>query len=187
MIEINLLPEELKTQIKSPGFDLKNLLYLIPLGCSIIILLHIYLGVINISLSNKYRVLNAKWKEVEPQIKALEDTKKENNLSSQDAAAIEQFIKERVNWAEKLNKLSLHLPSGVWFNQFIVKNNEFILKAAVVSEEKEEMGLINQFLSSLKADKQFSGDFKNLELGPVKREILNSYDIVNFSITGTVK
>lgn len=187
MIEINLLPEELKKQVKAAGFDFKNLLYLIPLGCSIIIISHIYLGVINISLSNKYSALNAKWKAVEPQIKALENTKKENNLSSQDAAAVEQFIKARVNWAEKLNKLSQHLPSGIWFNQLIVKNNEFILKAAVVSEEKEELGLINQFLSSLKADKQFSGDFKNLELGPVKREILNSYDIVNFSITGTVK
>lgn len=189
MIEINLVPEEFKVKIKKTAapLDSKKILYLIPLGGSILVLAHICLGAVNISLNYKYKALNEKWKVLEPQVKVLEENNKETNLLRDDDSALQKMIKERVNWAEKLNKLSLHLPSGIWFNEIIVLNKEFTLKAAVISMEKEEMSLINKFLLGLKNDKEFSRDFKILELGTIKREKFGSYDISSFSLAGSLK
>lgn len=188
MIEINLAPEEFKIKVKkgSPS-DAKKILYLIPLGITILLLAHICLGVINISLNSQYRVLKAKWNELEPQLKKWEASNKENLLLMAEDRVLQQLLKERIVWADKLNKLSLHLPSGIWFNEIVVLNKEFTLKAAVVSVAKDEMGLINKFLTSLKDDTGFSRIFKSLELGSIKTETVNNYDIISFSLTGAVK
>lgn len=189
MIEINLIPEEFKVKIKksSAPVDPKKILYLIPIGCSIILLMHICLGITNISLGYKYKALNSKWKTLEPQIKALKENNQENNILREDDLVLQKLVQERVNWAEKLNKLSLHLPSGIWFNELIVLNKEFNLKATVISIEKEEMSLINKFLLGLKKDIGFARDFKILELGTIKRDKLGSYDISSFSLAGSLK
>jgi hypothetical protein len=189
MIEINLIPEELKVKIKktSAPLDSKKILYLIPIGVSILLLAHIWLGVSNISLNYKYKGLNAQWVVLEPQMKALEENNKENNLLRDDDSVLQALINERVNWADKLNKLSLCLPSGIWFNEITVLNKVFTLKATVISIEKEEMSLINKFLLGLKNDKGFSRDFKILELGTIRREKLGSYDASSFSLAGSLK
>lgn len=189
MIEINLLPEEFKVKIKKSdaSVDSKKILYLIPLGVSILLLAHICLGAVNISLNYKYKSLNAEWKAIEPQIKAFEESNKENGLLRDDDLILQKLVKERVNWADKLNKLSLYLPSGIWFNELMVLNKEFTLKAMVVSMAKTEMGLINKFLLGLRHDKVFFRDFKSLELGPIKREKFGGYDISSFSLAGSLK
>ncbi len=188
MIEINLIPEEFKIKVKkSSPADTKKILYLIPLGITILILAHICLGVINISLNSKYRVLKTKWQELQPQVKKWEASNKENLLLIEEDNIAQQLFKERIPWADKLNKLSLHLPSGIWFNEIVMLNKEFTLKAAVFSAAKEEMGVINKFLTSLKDDAGFFYIFKSLELGSIKRETVNNYDIISFSITGAVK
>lgn len=189
MIEINLIPEEFKVEIKksSVSVDSKKILYLLPIGCSIILLAHICLGAANISLSYKYKALNSKWKTLEPQINALEENNKESNILREEDAVLQKMVKERINWAEKLNKLSLYLPSGIWFNELIVLNKEFTLKATVISLEKEEMSLINKFLASLKGDTGFARDFKILDLGTIKRDKLSNYDISSFSLAGSLK
>ncbi len=189
MIEINLVPEEFKVKIKKSAvsLDSKKILYLILLGCSMLLCVHIFLAISNISLNYKYKTLNAKWITLEPQIKALEENNKENSLLRDDDLILQKLVKERVNWADKLNKLSLHLPSGIWFNEITLLNKEFTLKAAVVSVERSEMGLINKFLLGLRNDKVFSREFKSLELGPIKREKFGSYDTSSFSLTGSLK
>lgn len=188
MIEINLIPEEFKIKVKkSSAPDIKRMLYLIPLGIIILLLAHISLGVSNVSLNSKYRVLNAKWKELEPQRKKWEVSNKENLLLIEEDNISQQLLSERISWADKLNKLSLRLPSGIWFNEIVLLNKEFTLKAVVFSLAKEEMGLINKFLTSLKDDAGFACIFKSLELGSIKREMINNYDIISFSITGAVK
>lgn len=189
MIEINLIPEEFKVKVKKSAapLDSRKILYLIPLGCSILLLTHLWLGIAGISLNHKYAVLNAQWKTLEPQMKVLEENNKEGNLLRQEDAVLQKMINERVNWADKLNKLSLYLPSGIWFKEIIVLNKEFTLKADVISIEKQEMSLINKFLVGLKNDSGFARDFKILELGSIKREKISSYDISSFSVSGSLK
>ena len=187
MIEINLLPEESKPKAKKVKIESKSVLNFIPLVFSILIFLHIFLAIVSIIQNCRLSALNNKWHNLEPQRKILEETKKELNILSADSKAIQQLTGQRISWAEKLNSLSINLPSGIWFNEILLSNKEFSLKGSIISLQKEEMGLIDKFLSNLKSDAGFFKDFNNLELGSVQKKVIGGYEVSDFILTGKLK
>jgi len=190
MIEINLLPQELKTKGGKGFLDFlpqKQLRNLIPWGIGLLICLHVCLIAINFTRGRQLRLLNDQWRRLEPQRKALETFNKEYDVLSADTNKIQRLTAQRALWSEKLNKLSLKLPSGVWFTELSISGQNFVLKGSAVSLNKQEMALINNFLDKLKADPGFFKDFKSLELTSVKRRTLGGYDIVDFIFSGALK
>ncbi len=194
IIEIDLLPEELKSghKAKKAGAGLvalepKYFLYLIPSIFGILICVHIYLAAITMVKNSQLSVLNNKWQRREPQRNELEGFNKEYATVSEYASALERLMQERVNWAQKLNKLSLDLPSGVWFNEISVSKDNFLLQGSVFSLGKQEMGLIKNFIDNLKNDPVFFSDFNNLELNSVQDKKIGGYDIVDFVLQGALK
>ena len=184
MIEINLLPEELKIKAQKKGRDIKTrqILYFIPALFIILLLVHSYLIGALVLKNIQLMVLNTKWQKLRPQVLKIEEFKKNNELVSQDSRVIQQLVNQRVNWAEKLNKLSLNLPSGMWFNEILVKPKEFILNASVVSLQKDEMSLINQFIENLNNVNAFSKDVPNLELESIQKTVIGGYDVTTFTL-----
>lgn len=188
MIEINLLPEELKKLRKFYLMEPKLLLfYFIFLVFGISVFLHIFLTMLNIARSRQYQLLINKWEGLLPQRKEVEKLRQEYEILLADAQIIQQLTSQRINWAEKLNKLSLCLPSGVWFDALTVLNKQFELRGSAISLQKTEMDLINRFLSSLKNDAGFFKDFNNLELSSVERKEIASYEVVTFILSGKLK
>ncbi len=191
MIEINLLPTELKVKPKANKIklDIKpvKLLYLIPLLLAVLICAHIYLAVVNVIKNNQYRIINARWQKLEPQKKMLEGYSKDNAMLSENAKMIQQLSDQRINWSEKLNKLSFYLPSGVWFNEISNSGKELVIQASVISLQKDEMSLIAKLIDNLKNDPGFLKGLNNLELGPVQHRAIGSYDIADFTLTGAIK
>jgi len=187
MIEINLLSEELKTKTKKIYTEPKNFLYLVLSSLGILIVMHIFLFIFSIFMSCSLGVLNNKWQRLLPQRKMLEDFKKRYAVFSSDIGVIQQLVKQRVNWSEKLNKLSLDLPSGIWFNEVSISSKNFFLKCSAVSLQKAEMNLINKFMDNLKKEIDFINDFSNLELTSVQRRIIAGYEVVDFVLVGTLK
>ena len=190
MIEINLLPSELKTKSKIADrlrIESKHLVYFIGLVFAILIVVHIYLAAVNIIWNYRFSALNNKWQSLESQRKTLEAFKQEYKALSEDARIIQQWTQQRVDWAEKLNKLSLNLPSGIWFSEISLSDKNFVLRGSVVSLQKEEMGLINKFLDNLKKDTVFSKDFNNLELSSLELGTVGGYDVTSFILNSTLK
>ena len=190
MIEINLLPEELKVKTKRLGkvsIESKYFLYLIPLVFAVLILAHICLAAVGIVKSLQFSQLNNKWKKLQPQRELLNNLKKEYDVVASNAELIQELNSRRLNWSEKLNRLSQDLPSGIWFNEILVSRQDFVLKASVVSLQKEEMGLINKFMDSLKNDTRFLIDFNKLELGLVQKKSVGGYDVVDFILTAKLR
>ena len=190
MIEINLLPEELKVKTKRLGkvsIESKYFLYLIPLVFAVLILAHICLAAVGIVKSLQFSQLNNKWKKLQPQRELLNNLKKEYDVVASNAELIQELNSRRLNWSEKLNRLSQDLPSGIWFNEILVSRQDFVLKASVVSLQKEEMSLINKFMDSLKNDTRFLIDFNKLELGLVQKKSVGGYDVVDFILTAKLK
>ena len=186
MIEINLLPEELRIKTKRLGkvsIESKYFLYLIPLVFAVLILAHICLAAVGIVKSLQFSQLNSKWKKLEPQRELLNNLKKEYNVLASNVKLIQELNSRRLNWSEKLNRLSQDLPSGIWFNELLVSRKDFVLKASVISLQGEEMSLINKFIDSLKNDARFLRDFNNLELGSVQKKSVGGYDVVDFILT----
>lgn len=186
MIEINLLSEKSDGLTERPAFDLKKMVYLVPLFFAVLIFLHIYLGIKLVTRNLQLNALNSKWQALGAQIKELDTLKKEGAVFTQDYVK-GQLTLGKIYWAKKLNQLSLDLPGGVWFNEMIVSGKDFNLKGSAVSLQKEEVSLIDKFMDNLKADADFFASFSKLELSSVERKELGGYDVVDFAISGALK
>ena len=187
MIEINLLPEELKTKTKKINIKSQYFLYLIPLAFGILIFMHLYLSAVGIIKNYQFSALNNKWKKLQPQREMLKNLSKEYEVLSADAKVIQQLNIRRLNWSEKLNKLSLDLPSGIWFNEIALSRKDFILKGSVISLQKQEMSLINKFIDNLKKDAAFFKDISDLELSSAQIKAIGGYDVFDFILTAKLK
>jgi Tfp pilus assembly protein PilN len=199
MIEINLLPDELKLKTKGRalGQELtKNqsaliqervLIYALPAILALLILVHLYFAILLISKNGQLVVLNRKWHSLAPQKQALDEFNQEFSATAQDAGLLAQLSLQRVLWAQKLNALSLHLPAGVWFNDIVLSSSNLTIRGSVVSLEKEEVGLINRLLDNLKTQPDFSKDFSSFELSSVQTRSLGGYDIADFVLVGVLK
>ncbi|MDD5108269.1 MAG: PilN domain-containing protein [Candidatus Omnitrophica bacterium] len=199
MIEINLLPEELRVKtrekvseqvtVETRSFLNQDQLFVfaIPVLLSLLVLVHLYFGVVSISQNGKLASLNRKWIELGPQKKVLDEFNQRYSTASQDAGLMQLLIRQRVLWAQKLNDLSLNLPVGVWFNDISFVKQNITIQGSVVSLKMEELNLINRLLNSLKTDNGFSKDFTNLELSNVQKRAVGSYDVADFVLQGALK
>lgn len=190
MIEINLLPQESKDKIKKRSLELPQLkiyLYLVPLLVGILVCLHIYLAVFALLRNFQYQALSAKWERLKPERAKIEVLKKNYTVASSGAEMIQRLAGKNISWSEKLNKLSLCLPKGVWFDKIVVGPGEFELNGSAISLQKEELTLINKFMDNLKKDTAFYKDFSSLELGPVQRRTIATYDVLDFTLNGKLK
>lgn len=201
MIEINLLPEELKAKtkikVKKPEASApaavivtqepKYFLLIAPAAIALLILANLFFGIANLGKVGQLRSLNAKWKALEPQRKIAEEFNRTNTLYSEDAKAIQQIENQRINWAQKLNALSLKLPSGIWFSDITVTQKELSLSGSVVSLKKEEMSLLKDFVDALKQDPAFANDFNTLDLGAVQKRSIGGLEVTDFVISGALK
>lgn len=191
MIEINLLPAELKARPKSRkvsfGVGLKTLLYVLPFVFCALIIAHILFAILGAMKNNRLGTLNKKLQILQPQIKELEGFGKEYVVSSEDKNIIQRLNEQRVGWSEKLNKLSLSLPYGIWFNELNVSGTDFTLSGNALSLQKKEMDLIREFMKNLKSDQAFIKDFTSLELGSFQHRDYIGHDVVEFMLSGKLK
>ena len=199
MIEINLLPEELriKVKIRSPervaekvniGSKQDQLfIYAIPVLVGLLVLVHLYFTAVIMVKDAKLVSLNRKWVQLEPQKKSLDEFNKEVSVISQDAGITQILTSRRVLWSQKLNELSLNLPSGVWFNEISINDKTMTIQGSVISLEKEEVSLINKLLVNLKADAEFSKNFSGFELSSVQKRSIETYDVADFILVGVLK
>ncbi len=189
MIEINLLPDELKVRIKKTERDAltKQVLYLIPIVIAILILCHLYFGLMLLTKNMQLNSLNAHLKSLEPQKKLIEDSRQELGLSARESGTAAALAAQRIVWSEKLNKLSINLPSGVWFTELDLTQKDLLIRGSVVSTVNEEMSLINRFIDTLKSDNAFMKDFVRLELNSVQRKNIGGYDTSDFIIDAVLK
>ncbi len=199
MIEINLLPQELRVKtrekaseqvivITTTGFSLDKLfIYAIPALLAGFILAHLYFAVISVSKNGQLASLKRKWTDLEPQKKILDEFNQQYSAVSQGAGLTQLLISQRTLWAQKLNKLSLDLPAGVWFNDLALSKQNLTIQGSVISLQKEELSLINKLLDNLKSDQGFFKDFSNFELTNVQKKNIGSYDIADFVLVGALK
>jgi Tfp pilus assembly protein PilN len=189
MIEINLLPEELKSKAKKSEEEreLNQILYFVPLLFGILLVIHLSLAAVFVFRAYQISILNAKWRSLEPQRKLLSQSQQEYDLLSQDSRIAQQLDAGRISWAQKIKRLSADLPPGIWFNEAVFSSKECILKGSVISLKKEEMSLINRLISNLKTDVLFFKDFGSLELSSVQMRSIGGYNVVDFVLTAKPK
>ncbi|MBM3254747.1 MAG: PilN domain-containing protein [Candidatus Omnitrophica bacterium] len=189
MIEINLLPEELKNKARKAEKEkvFNQALYFMPWILGLLLFTHLCLACVFIFKSYQINSLTGKWRSLEPERKILSEARNEYELFSQDSRIVKQLESKYILWAQKLSRLSADLPSGIWFNGAVLSSKECTLKGSVVSLQKEEMSLVNKLIENLKNDALFFKDFSSLELSSVQMRTIGGYDVVDFILNVKIK
>jgi len=159
----------------------------VPAVFAILICAHLLFGAMAIIKQAQLSALNKKLQSMEPERKALEEFNKEYAVSSQDASLLKPFMEQRINWSQKLNRLSLDLPSGIWFTDISINAKELNIRGSVVSSEKLEMSLIKKFIDTLKEDSVFYKEFVAFDLGPIQSKPIAGNEVANFTLKGVLK
>ena len=188
MIEINLLPEELRKKKSEPCFNLnmesEKLKFWIgggAVGILILIVTMLFLG----SFIRKAQIngLLAREKNFSSRLSQIDSVNKEIAVLKAKMSILDQLTKRKFLWAEKLNQLSdLALP-GIWFTHvYTDSENRLIIEGSVFSKSEEAMASVGKFMKNVKDDQQFFKDFKNIKLESVQRKNKEERDMVDFKI-----
>ena len=153
----------------------------------LLISVHIVIAILGAASFGEQSALKGKWEKMLPERKALEEFNSEHVLYSGDARDIQKLVSERINWAEKLNRLSLVLPSGMWFESISVSGKAFNLHGKVVSLAKEEVSLLRNFVDEIKNKPDFIKNFSSLELSSIQKETIGGYEVADFNLAGVLK
>lgn len=194
MIEINLLPPELRVKKKEP-MKLPSL-PIIPVAAGAIclliaiqVLLLFFIQIKSVSrdsLKKKITLLSASNKEAMGIDKSLKEISSKVEL-------VDGLLNARFNVAKKLNDISDSMVSGVWLRSLDVKkvavlNEPGVFKETLVIEGSRIIsggsaeGAIGKFVNSLKENASFLSDFDNIELAKEERKKVENTEIMDFVI-----
>ena len=185
MIEINLLPRELRRDQKT-AFNLpRGLLKKIAALCiSVIILPNILIPALVLAKSLRLKQVGRALDNIAPQRKQIDRIREESAKHKALEKLFSNMYSSRISIAPELNALSDHLPQGVWLDEFFFSERERVweIKGKCFSASSSEMTQIGQFLNALKSNKDSARAFSSLELGSVQRKKLGSTEIAEWNI-----
>jgi len=135
MIEINLLPQELrKRKIELPNI---SFLPIITIFLGIIVGTHLLL-VLTINLKTRaLRRFEKKWQEILPAKESADKLTQELVRMRTNIEVVDTLVRSRISWAKKLSDLSDAMISGVWLNRLWLEKN--VIAQAQEQKQEEEM------------------------------------------------
>jgi Tfp pilus assembly protein PilN len=194
MIEVNLLPQDLRKEkkrfnVNMPELPSPNLNKVIMVAVAILVVIHIILTVNLVIKKVRLARLSKLWEEeLGPVKKDLDKLKKDMNLMENKVRTIEQLTTgAKIIWSEKLNMISNVIPNGVWLTRIFCSENSLDIEGSAVSKKGEEMLLVGKFANNLKKEKRFYSGFRDLEVSSIKRRKIGPVEIVDFLIIVSLK
>lgn len=125
MIEINLLPEELrkkKRQAASTGIsqiNLKNLPFLkiAAIAISGLVAIQLIIFIVGLIYGTNYSMLEKNYKEILPRKQETEKLRLQVDNMSKKVFAIDELMVKRFSWTKKLSDLSDSMTPGTWLTE----------------------------------------------------------------------
>lgn len=188
MIEINLLPEELRKKKSEPAFNLniaseKVRFLAIGGAAGILVLIVITLFLISFIRDAQINRLLAKERNFSDRLSKIDSVNKEITVLKTKMGTLDQLTNRKFLWAEKINQLSDLVLPGIWFTRVYTDlENRLIIEGSVVSKSEEAMAFVGKFMKNIKDDQRFFADFKNIKLESVQRRNKDERDVVDFKI-----
>ncbi|MBN1405507.1 MAG: PilN domain-containing protein, partial [Candidatus Omnitrophica bacterium] len=195
MIEINLLPEELrKVQKKKESIrvDIASLPMRKIITISIVSFVALQLlGIATLVLKNNtLKKLNKELSVLDEKYKEAQALKLGIRQFSSKLSAINELTSKSILWSKKMADLSAALTEGVWLSELILvdgkgsmKQQAMILKGNAVSYPKgEEAAVIANFINSLKTNKDFFEDFSDIKLESSQMKKVADSEVMEFTV-----
>lgn len=203
MIEINLLPEELRKKvslfsgINFKALDIKSIPILhIASGIGAVVLL-IQILLIPVGLISKAQ-LDAtikRYSTILPQKNEADLLKAKVADINRRSGAIDELMVKRFSWAKKIKLLSDCVVPGIWLSELSYDERPVVGRAKttmpgalVLSGYASGVGergasLIGKFIKSMQDNKDFYADLDSVDLVSTKSTKVDNQDVMNFSIT----
>ena len=183
MIELNLLPSELRKKESKFGFEISKETFRSVMITIIAIIVFIHIILIGSLFIKKVQFSRStkEWQEILPQKNKIDALKNEYESVSDKTRAIDKLTKKgRISWAKKLNSLSDVLMQGVWLRRLDFSGSQLTLEGSSVSLKGEDVILVNRFTSKLKNNSDFYSNFKELEVESIKRRQIKNIEVADF-------
>jgi Tfp pilus assembly protein PilN len=189
MIDINLVPEDLRKKKKSRSL-LKG--FRIPLEVVIgsagglfliLVLVHIILLFTITAKLGKKNVLLQEEKEIGPAKNKVEGVITDlRSLQARRSSLKEVMGEGTIQWARKFNNISDALIQGVWIKKISFNEEALFIKGSAISKQGREMVGVHNFASALKNHAEFMDGFKDFSLGAIQMRKIKDIDIADFLI-----
>lgn len=184
MIEINLLPQELrKRQINQFTLPKKYLNSALLLVIAVIAITHILIQGLIVSKGLMYASAEKRMRSIQPQKQIVEEMRSavQKYKTLEDISS--RLSRQRLAIAPVLNYTAHSIPQGVWLTQLSLTKEGWELRGSCVSAAGSEMAQIGKFLQALKQDAQMRSVFAKLELASVQRKKVGPTEVVEFIIS----
>ena len=187
MIELNLLPDELKIKRKQSvewqELPIVPVIAWVTVG---VIFLHAA-SVAVVEMNKKYlNTLKEEWGSYEPKRKELDSLKKKVEDVNAKVKAIDELTEGRLIWAKKINSVSDSMLPNIWLSTFSYSdegNKAVLLLEGYVSGGSEEgTASVGRFINSLKKNENFFSDFEEVELEDIKRSMVEKQEVMKFRL-----
>jgi len=192
MIEINLLPDNLKIKQKKV-FDLKKVPIFPIIFGTIGALVVVHLLLVVVVRVNKMTLARVKqeWKELAPKKTMIDSLKQKVTNINSKIGAIEKLTEERIIWAKKMNDLSNSMPSNIWLSSLSYNKNgsdsALALEGFAAGTTEEGAAYVARFIKALKVNRDFYKDFHDIELESMRRTLIDKDEVMNFKLICSFK
>ncbi|MFA5146054.1 MAG: PilN domain-containing protein [Candidatus Omnitrophota bacterium] len=150
MIEINLLPEELKKKKKEPQIQLEKIdlsklnfqnvpVIKILIGtAALLVAVPVLLFLIGIYATSHISAMEKDYKKISPEKREVELLKSQVDTINKKVGSIDELMVKRFSWARKLNDLADSMTPGIWLTE--LSYNEKIVDRTVTIDLKTPKG-----------------------------------------------
>ncbi|MDP8230995.1 MAG: hypothetical protein P9L93_07875 [Candidatus Gorgyraea atricola] len=187
MIEINLLPEEMRKK-RQPQFKLDLEMEKVKViggaaAAGILIILVLFCLVGSFVRKKQTQRLLLKEQNFAAETLDIETINKEIVTLKAKMNMMDGVTSRRFLWAEKLNYLSDLILPGIWFTRIRTDSEDkLVVEGSVIPKQEEAMATVGKFMKNVRDNKTFFKDFSNIKLESVQRKSIDERDIVDFRI-----
>ncbi|MEA3489206.1 MAG: PilN domain-containing protein [Candidatus Omnitrophota bacterium] len=195
MIELNLLPRELRKKKKRQMPDIKPVPILVGVA-GVLVLVHILLALLVINNGILLKTLKKKWERMKPQKEMTDRIARETSELEKRVTAVRALAKPDLSWTTLLSGLNQAMIPNVWLSDLRLSfggraysirkegqvPTQLNLTGYALGKSEEATSAVARFINSLKRNKIFFDYFKDVELQNMRSSTVAGEEVMNFNL-----
>jgi hypothetical protein len=195
MIDINLVPEQLrkrrKSELLSGGIFNIPKEVMVGVGGGIIALLlavDVLFFMAKVVKFIQHQHVKSKWEAILPDKTNTDAIKKELQDLQKEVKSMKDIMEgHNAIWSQKLNVISDGLAKGIWIRKLTLNDKQLFIEGTTVSKEQNEMTNVGLFVTNLKDDEEFMKNFESIEVDHIQRRKNETLEVADFTILARLK
>jgi len=200
MIELNLLPKELRKQKQKTLPDIP--IFFISI-CVLIVIIAVHVVLLGVWLGGKhqYSVLEQEWNDLQPKRMVIDKLGEQIKEMERKIGVTKELSTSGIDWVEILDGLNQAMIPGVWLSSFntvfsTVKDKKSEKKAGLAKIEitgyavgkSEATSIVGKFIESLKRNDNFIKYFEeDIDLQDMHSQIFEAEEVMTFRLICKIK